>query len=96
MTDNNVNYNNLTVTQSWDVPVFKSIPELVPNKPFEHKDIHKISEKFLRNLSMYDVYNSFVEKYDNYDRNKNLFLIKMLLLFFIFMFFICIIFFIRE
>lgn len=68
MTDSNVNYNYQTVIQSWDIPVFNSLPEIVPQKEdnLNYKNFNKISPEFIRNMSMYDVFNDvFVDTLNN-------------------------------
>jgi hypothetical protein len=71
MTDSNVNYNYQTVIQSWDIPVFDSLPEIVPQKEFNYKNIDKISPEFIRNMSMYDVFNDVFVDTLSYKSNNS-------------------------
>lgn len=88
----NVDYDRLTVDYGWDISPFKNIPELVPDKPIAYTDINLVSQKFLRDLSMYDVFTS----YDEYFLNKNdsiKYKIIYIILYFFILFFIFYIFF---
>jgi hypothetical protein len=95
-----INYHDLTVTESWDIPVFQSLPELVPEKSvvYNENDNNNVTPKFLRDLSMYDVFNNYDEFFKNnynldndFNEKKELFKIfflKKLIIFILFFIFI--------
>jgi len=86
-----IDYDEQTVYYSANIPYFKNLPKLVPEKPLDINNLEIITTKFLRDSSMYDVYGSYrdFEKVENFlNSNNQNYIYYSIYLLFIFIFFI--------